>query len=113
MEVDGTPYLILEFVEGATLAEKLGEGPIPLERVLHLGSQIAVGLEAAHDKGIAHRDLKPAQTLRLRRTENSKYWTSVWQRLLTAAALNQIFIPSLRSPILGSSTAEYRAHRRT
>ena len=60
MEVDGTPYLILEFVEGATLAEKLGEGPIPLERVLHLGSQIAVGLEAAHDKGIAHRDLKPA-----------------------------------------------------
>jgi serine/threonine protein kinase len=60
MEVNDNPYLILEFVEGTTLAETLREGPVPLEQALHLGSQIAVALEAAHAKGIAHRDLKPA-----------------------------------------------------
>jgi serine/threonine-protein kinase len=59
-EVEGTRFLVLELVEGQTLAERLQRGSIPLEETLDLGRQIANGLEAAHEKGIIHRDLKPA-----------------------------------------------------
>ena len=52
--------LIMELVEGPTLAERIKQGPIPLEEALEIARQIADGLEAAHDKGIVHRDLKPA-----------------------------------------------------
>jgi len=52
--------LVLELVEGQTLAERLSAGPLPLEDALSICSQIASGLEAAHDAGVIHRDLKPA-----------------------------------------------------
>ena len=52
--------IIMELVEGPTLAERIGSGPIPLEESLRIAAQIADALEAAHDKGIVHRDLKPA-----------------------------------------------------
>ena len=54
------PALVLELVEGATLAERLQEGPIPLQEALPIARQIAEALEAAHEQGIIHRDLKPA-----------------------------------------------------
>src|SRR4051812_1302866 len=57
---DGVNALALEFVDGATLAERIAAGPLPLADVIHLGGQIAEALEAAHEKGIIHRDLKPA-----------------------------------------------------
>jgi serine/threonine-protein kinase len=53
-------YLVMEFVDGVTLAERIVEGPIPLEEALSLARQIAAALEEAHEKGITHRDLKPA-----------------------------------------------------
>src|SRR4030095_5413379 len=53
-------FLILEYVEGPTLADRLSKGPVPLHETLHIAHQIALALEAAHDKGIVHRDLKPA-----------------------------------------------------
>lgn len=59
-ESEGTRFLVLELVEGETLAERLQRGRIPLEETLVLCRQIAEGLEAAHEKGIIHRDLKPA-----------------------------------------------------
>ncbi len=59
-EADGKPYLVLELVEGQTLAERLHKGPLPVEEALDVCRQIAEGLEAAHEKGIIHRDLKPA-----------------------------------------------------
>jgi eukaryotic-like serine/threonine-protein kinase len=52
--------LIMELVEGQTLAERITQGPIPLEEAIEIARQIADGLEAAHEKGIVHRDLKPA-----------------------------------------------------
>ncbi len=52
-------FLVLELVEGETLAQRLTSGPMPLEAALHISRQIADGLQAAHGKGIIHRDLKP------------------------------------------------------
>jgi serine/threonine protein kinase len=59
-DVDGQRFLVLELVEGPTLAERTKQGPIPVDEALPLAIQIAEALEAAHEKGIVHRDLKPA-----------------------------------------------------
>src|SRR6266568_2495297 len=56
----GPNYLVMELVEGPTLAERIASGAIPLEGALKIARQIAEALEAAHEKGIVHRDLKPA-----------------------------------------------------
>jgi eukaryotic-like serine/threonine-protein kinase len=56
----GTNFLVLELVEGETLADQIKRGPIPVEESLKLALQIAEALEAAHEKGVIHRDLKPA-----------------------------------------------------
>ncbi|MBP1623179.1 MAG: serine/threonine protein kinase, partial [Acidobacteria bacterium] len=55
-----TNFLVLELVEGETLADRIKAGPIPVEQSLKLALQIAEALEAAHEKGVIHRDLKPA-----------------------------------------------------
>ncbi len=56
----GTHALVMELVEGPTLADRIKSGPIPIEEALPIAKQIAEGLEYAHERGIVHRDLKPA-----------------------------------------------------
>ena len=59
-EAGGTRALVLELVEGPTLADRIAKGPIPLDEALPIAKQIAEALEAAHERGVIHRDLKPA-----------------------------------------------------
>ena len=59
-ETADTRALVLELVEGPTLAERIAQGPIPLDETVAIASQIADALEAAHEQGVIHRDLKPA-----------------------------------------------------
>jgi eukaryotic-like serine/threonine-protein kinase len=59
-ESDGWHFLVMELVEGETLAERIGNRPMPVPETLSIARQIAVALEAAHERGIVHRDLKPA-----------------------------------------------------
>ena len=54
-----TPYIAMEYVEGRTLRETIGEGPLPTKKLLDFSTQIAGGLAKAHAAGIVHRDLKP------------------------------------------------------
>ncbi|MGB7129523.1 MAG: protein kinase, partial [Candidatus Sulfotelmatobacter sp.] len=60
---DGTDYLVMEFLEGETLAERIRKGPIPLNEVLRTGIAVAEALAAAHRQGIVHRDLKPGNIM--------------------------------------------------
>jgi len=57
---DGVTGLVMELVEGPTLADRVAQGPIPIDEALPIAKQIAEALEAAHEQGIIHRDLKPA-----------------------------------------------------
>jgi eukaryotic-like serine/threonine-protein kinase len=59
-EIEGFGFLVLELVDGETLAQRIERGPVPVSEALTIGRQVADALEAAHERGIIHRDLKPA-----------------------------------------------------
>ena len=58
-QYDGSPYIVTELLQGETLRDRLGKGPMRLREVVDFGVELARGLAAAHDAGIVHRDLKP------------------------------------------------------
>jgi len=60
---DGADYLVMEYLEGGTLADRLVRGPLSLEEVLRYGAQIADALDKAHQQGVIHRDLKPGNIM--------------------------------------------------
>src|SRR6202043_2325827 len=60
---DGTDFLVMEYLEGETLAQRLSKGPLPLEQVLKYAIEIADALDKAHRKGVTHRDLKPGNIM--------------------------------------------------
>ena len=60
---NGTDYLVMEFLEGETLADRLAKGALPVEQALRIGVEIAGALDAAHRSGIVHRDLKPGNVM--------------------------------------------------
>jgi Tol biopolymer transport system component len=60
---DGVEYLVMEFLEGETLTDRLARGPLPAEQVLRYGIEMADALDKAHRQGIVHRDLKPGNVM--------------------------------------------------
>ncbi len=60
---DGVDFLVMEYLEGQTLADRLAKGTLPLDQVLKIGTEIAEALEKAHRQGIVHRDLKPGNIM--------------------------------------------------
>ena len=62
-DASGTPYLVLELVEGETLAQRLARGPLAIRETLEVGEQIAAAIETAHERGVVHRDLKPGNVM--------------------------------------------------
>ncbi|HEY0190308.1 MAG TPA: protein kinase [Kofleriaceae bacterium] len=73
---DGMPYLVLDYLEGETLAQRIARGPMPLDQVLSILRQIGSALAAAHRAGIVHRDLKP-QNIFLVPTEIDSRWVEI------------------------------------
>ena len=62
-EQEGTSFLVMEYLEGDTLSDRLRKGPMPWEQVLRVGAKICEGLEKAYRNGIVHRDLKPSNVM--------------------------------------------------
>src|SRR5262249_38886888 len=69
--IDNIQFLVLELVEGETLSARIDRGPIPVDEVVTIALQIAGALEAAHEKGIVHRDIK-ASNIMLTRRQSAK-----------------------------------------
>jgi Tol biopolymer transport system component/predicted Ser/Thr protein kinase len=90
----GSNYLVMELVEGPTLADRIKQGPIPLEESLEIARQIADALEAAHEKGIVHRDLKPGN-IKLRPDGTVKVLDFGLAKVEEAAAMSLETSPTL------------------
>jgi eukaryotic-like serine/threonine-protein kinase len=93
---DGMDYLVMEFLEGESLAQRLEKGPLPTDQILKVGGEIANALDKAHRSGIIHRDLKPGNIMLTK--VNAKLldfglarptWQSASQATLTTAAWRQ------------------------
>ena len=96
--------LVLELVEGPTLAERLAAGPLPIDEIAWIARQLAEALEAAHDRGIVHRDLKPAN-IKITPEGTSRFSTSGWRRPSARRAPRQglVGVPTLRRGSASSS----------
>ncbi len=91
---DGIRALVLEFVDGETLGDRIARGPLALKDALPIGLQIAEALEAAHDKGIVHRDLKPSNVA-LTRDHTAKVLDFGLAKTSTAGAAGDLAAPTM------------------
>jgi len=103
----GVDFLVMEYIPGITLSEKVAAGPLPEKEVLRLGVQLAEGLAAAHDQGVVHRDLKPGN---LRVTSDGRLkildfgLAKLWHPVTSTAATE-----SLSEPQAMAGTLPYMA----
>ena len=98
---DGVTALVMEIVEGPTLADRIAHGPIPIDEALSIAKQIAEALESAHEHGIIHRDLKPAN-IKVRDDGTVKVLDFGLAKAMepTASALNVSQSPTITSPAM-------------
>jgi serine/threonine protein kinase/WD40 repeat protein len=102
---DGTNFLVMEYLEGQTLAERLGKGPLPLDQVLKIATEIAQALEMAHQQGITHRDLKPANVMLTKAGAKLMDFGLAKPELSSASKAVETFTPSTPTMNLASLTA--------
>jgi serine/threonine protein kinase len=99
-QADGMTALVMELVDGPTLADRIAKGPLPPEEALGIAMQIADALEAAHGRGIVHRDLKPAN-IKLRSDGTVKVLDfGIAKALETRAGMSGPQAPSLTTPAM-------------
>ncbi len=102
---DGTEFLVMEYLEGQTLAERLQKGPLPVDQVLKIGIEIAQALEKAHQQGIIHRDLKPANIMLTKAGAKLMDFGLAKPKLPVASQAVGPFTPSTPTMNLASLTA--------
>src|SRR5260370_1736247 len=96
---NGTDYLVMEYLEGVTLADRLSGGPLPVAQVLKYGVEICEGLERAHRTGVVHRDLKPGNVM-LTKTGAKLMDFGLAKELAVSASASNLTL-SLTSPLSG------------
>jgi eukaryotic-like serine/threonine-protein kinase len=94
---DGVEYLVMEYLEGETLSDRLAKGPLPLEQLLRYGIEMADALDRAHRQGIVHRDLKPGNVM----------LTKSGVKLLDFGLAKAMEVPSARSSLTALPTAAH------
>ena len=104
---EGSPYLVMEFLEGKTLRERMNEGALPVGKAVELAQQIARGLAAAHERGIIHRDLKPENIFITRDATAKLLDFGLAKPAANAAAAADVTAGSATSPGVVMGTAGY------
>jgi eukaryotic-like serine/threonine-protein kinase len=103
---DGVSFLVMEYVDGQTLAERLKKGPLPIDQVLKIGTEVALALQKAHEQGIIHRDLKPANIMLTSAGAKLMDFGLAKPKLnVPASAVSSSFTPSTPTMNLASLTA--------
>src|SRR5208283_2189399 len=102
---DGTDFLVMEYLEGQTLADRLAKGALPIDQVLKIAAEIAQALEKAHQQGIIHRDLKPANIMLTRSAAKLMDFGLAKPEMTIAPQAVGPFTPSTPTMNLGSLTS--------
>jgi serine/threonine protein kinase/Tol biopolymer transport system component len=103
---DGVDFIVMEFLDGETLADRLIKGPLPLEQVLKCGIEICEGLEKAHKSGVVHRDLKPGNIMLTKSGAKLMDFglAKAMETVKTAAATATLGMPGHDSPVTTQGT---------
>jgi Tol biopolymer transport system component/predicted Ser/Thr protein kinase len=110
---DGIDFLVMEYIEGETLAQRLAKGPLPIQQVLQYAIEIADALDKAHRKGITHRDLKPGNIMLTKSGTKLLDFGLAKLKQEAAPAIPDSQLPTLQSAITGEGailgTLQYMA----